>query len=120
MRILVIPDCQIKEGVPTDHLVWAGKAICEYKPDVVVNMGDFADMPSLSTHDKVGSKYFEGLRYKKDIDVVKNAMDKLLSPIKEMQSKQRKNVSSRALSSKSCRRNESDAKSVENCRRTRF
>ena len=91
MKILVIPDCQIKEGVPTDHLVWAGKAICEYKPDVVVNMGDFADMPSLSTHYKVGSKYFEGFRYKKDIDVAKNAMDKLLSPVKEMQSKQRKN-----------------------------
>lgn len=91
MKILVIPDCQIKEGVPTDHLVWAGKAICEYKPDVVINMGDFADMPSLSTHDKVGSKYFEGLRYKKDIDVAKEAMTKLLAPIKEMQNKQKKN-----------------------------
>ena len=85
MRILVIPDCQIKEGVPTDHLVWAGKAICDYKPDVVINLGDFADMPSLSTHDKVGSKYFEGLRYKKDVDVAKEAMVKLLAPIKEMQ-----------------------------------
>ena len=91
MRILVIPDCQIKEGVPTDHLVWAGKAICDYKPDVVINLGDFADMPSLSTHDKVGSKYFEGLRYKKDIDVAKEAMAKLLAPIKEMQNKQKKN-----------------------------
>jgi hypothetical protein len=54
-------------------------------------MGDFADMPSLSTHDKVGSKYFEGLRYKKDVDVVKEAMTKLLEPIKDMQSKQKKN-----------------------------
>ena len=61
MKILVIPDCQIKEGVPTDHLTWAGKAIVDYRPDVVVNLGDFADMPSLSTHDIKGSKYFEGL-----------------------------------------------------------
>ena len=56
MRILVLPDCQVKEGVPLDHLEWAGKAICDYRPDVVVNIGDFADMPSLSTHDVKGSK----------------------------------------------------------------
>jgi len=91
MKILVIPDCQIKDGVPTDHLSWAGNAIADYRPDVVVNMGDFADMPSLSTHDVKGSKYFEGLRYKKDVDVVKAAMQKLLAPLRELQDKQKKN-----------------------------
>jgi hypothetical protein len=89
MKILVIPDCQIKQGVPTDHLTWAGKAICEYRPDVVVNLGDFADMPSLSTHDRVGSKYFEGLRYKTDVEVTKQAMAKLLSPLRELQRSQK-------------------------------
>ena len=89
MKILVIPDCQVKEGVPTDHLTWAGKAICEYRPDVVVNIGDFADMPSLSTHDKVGSKYFEGLRYKKDVEAAKEGMAKLLAPLKELQKTQK-------------------------------
>jgi hypothetical protein len=91
MRILVIPDCQVKEGVPLDHLTWAGKAIVEYRPDVVVNIGDFADMPSLSTHDVKGSKYFEGLRYKKDIEVTKEAMKMLLAPLKDLQAKQKKN-----------------------------
>lgn len=91
MRILVIPDCQVKEGVPTEHLEWAGKAICDYRPDVVVNIGDFADMPSLSTHDTKGSKYFEGLRYKKDVAAVKAGMAKLLKPLRDMQAKQRKN-----------------------------
>jgi len=91
MKILVIPDCQVKEGLSTDHLMWAGKAICEYKPNVIVNLGDFADMPSLSTHDKVGSKYFEGLRYKKDINAAKDAMKVLLSPLRDLQSKQKKN-----------------------------
>ena len=90
MKILVIPDCQIKQGVPTDHLTWAGKAICEYRPDVVVNLGDFADMPSLSTHDKAGSKYFEGLRYKTDISVAKDAMQLLLKPLRDFQDKQRR------------------------------
>lgn len=91
MRILVIPDCQVREGVPLDHLTWAGKAICEYRPDVVVNIGDFADMPSLSSHDVKGSKYFEGLRYKKDVEVVKDAMQQLLAPLRELQSRQKKN-----------------------------
>lgn len=89
MRILIIPDCQVKEGVPLEHLTWAGKAICDYRPDVVVNIGDFADMPSLSTHDVKGSKYFEGLRYKKDVEVVKQAMKQLLAPLRELQKTQK-------------------------------
>ena len=89
MRILIIPDCQVKEGVPLEHLEWAGKAICDYLPDVVVNIGDFADMPSLSTHDVKGSKYFEGLRYKKDVQVVKEAMQKLLEPLRSLQKAQK-------------------------------
>ena len=91
LRILVIPDAQVKEGVPLDHLTWAGKAIVEYKPDVVVNMGDFADMPSLSTHDKAGSKYFEGKRYTKDVEVVHEAMRMLLKPLKEEQERLKRN-----------------------------
>ena len=89
MRILVVPDCQIKEGVPLEHLTWAGKAIVDYKPDVVVNIGDFADMPSLSSHDIKGSKYFEGLRYKKDVEAAKEAMKLLLAPLKEAQKAQK-------------------------------
>lgn len=91
MRILVIPDTQVKEGIPLQHLTWAGKAIVDYQPDVVVHLGDHADMPSLSSHDVKGSKYFEGLRYKKDIEVAKLGMKMLLEPLREFQSKQKKN-----------------------------
>ncbi len=91
MKILVIPDCQVKPGIPTEHLEWAGKAICDYRPDVVVNIGDFADMPSLSTHDKVGSKYFEGKRYKDDIAFARIGMMKLLKPLRDLQVNQKAN-----------------------------
>ena len=91
MRILVIPDAQVKEGVPLEHLSWAGEAICEYRPDVIVNIGDFADMPSLSSHDVKGSKYFEGLRYTKDVEVTKEAMKMLLAPLRSLQAKQKQN-----------------------------
>jgi len=89
MRILVIPDTQVREGVPLEHLTWAGKAICDYLPDVIVHIGDHADMPSLSTHDKVGSKYFEGLRYQKDVEVAKLGMDMLLKPLRDLQKAQK-------------------------------
>ena len=85
MRILIIPDCQVKEDVPLAHLTWAGKAIVHYKPDVIVNIGDFADMPSLSSHDVKGSKYFEGLRYTRDVQAVKEAMALLLKPLRDEQ-----------------------------------
>lgn len=91
MRILVIPDCQVKEGIPLQHLSWAGRAIVDYKPDVVINIGDFADMPSLSTHDIKGSKYFEGLRYQKDVEAVKEAMKLLLQPLREEQERLKRN-----------------------------
>jgi hypothetical protein len=70
---LVIPDVQTKDGVPNKHLYWCGRYIAEKKPDVVVQIGDFADMESLSSYD-TGKKSFEGRRYKKDIEATKQAL----------------------------------------------
>ena len=81
IKHLVIPDCQVKPGVPLDHLEWLGKYIVAKKPDVVVQIGDFADMPSLSSYD-VGKKSFEGRRYKNDIDSARRGMETLLGPLK--------------------------------------
>jgi hypothetical protein len=87
---LVIPDTQVKEGVPLDHLEWCGKYMVEKKPDVVVMIGDFADMESLSMYD-VGKRSFEGRRYKKDIEVTHKAMELLLNPLREFNDKARRN-----------------------------
>lgn len=76
----VIPDVQAKPGVPLEHLEWAGRYIAEKKPDVIVCIGDFADMPSLSSYDK-GKRSFEGRRYRHDIDAAHKAMDLLMNPI---------------------------------------
>lgn len=86
MRIMVIPDCQVKPDVPIDHLGWAGQYAVEKKPDVIVNIGDFWDMPSLSSYDK-GKKSFEGRRYTKDIEAGIEAMQAFMSPIKEEQNR---------------------------------
>lgn len=86
----VIPDCQVKDGVDLSYLTWVGQYIADKKPDVVVQIGDFSDMPSLSSYD-VGKKSFEGRRYRKDIEVTHLAMDMLLAPIKEYNERARRN-----------------------------
>jgi hypothetical protein len=90
MRIMVIPDCQVKPDVSTDHLSWAGKYAVDMRPDVIVNIGDFWDMPSLSSYDK-GKKSFEGRRYTKDIDAGNAAMALLMAPIIEEQQRLKRN-----------------------------
>ena len=80
-RILIIPDTQVKPGVNTDHLEWAGHYAVKMKPDVIVHIGDHWDMPSLSSYDKKGSRQMEGKRYVKDIDAGNEAMDRFMAPI---------------------------------------
>lgn len=68
--IVMIPDTQVKPGVPTEHLEWAGRYIVDtfkgHSDCTVVHIGDAADMPSLSSYDK-GKKAMEGRRYSEDI-----------------------------------------------------
>ena len=79
---LVIPDVQARADVPLEHLEWIGNYIVEKKPDVVLQIGDFADMPSLSMYDR-GKLAAEGRRYTRDIHAVHKAMDTLLKPIQD-------------------------------------
>jgi len=81
LRIAVVPDCQAKPGVPLEHLDWCGKYLAKKRPDVIVQIGDFCDMPSLSTHDDKGSLKFEGKRYKTDLDAVHEGMELLVNQI---------------------------------------
>lgn len=87
---LIIPDTQVKDGVDISYLEHIGQYAVDKKPDVIIQIGDFADMPSLSSYD-VGKKTFEGRRYKTDIDAVHKGMDLLFKPINEFNEKARKN-----------------------------
>lgn len=77
----VLPDTQVKPGVNTDHLEWAGNYAAEKRPDVIVHIGDHWDMPSLSSYDK-GKLAFEGRRYTADIEAGRKAMERFLKPIR--------------------------------------
>jgi hypothetical protein len=80
LKHLVIPDVQAKPGNDFSFLQRIGQYAVDKKPDVIVCIGDFADMPSLSSYD-VGTKAFEGRRYKADIQAAHEGMETLLAPI---------------------------------------
>jgi hypothetical protein len=75
---MVIPDIQAKAGVPDDHLEWAANYAVEKRPDVIVQIGDWADMESLSSYDK-GKRSYEGRRYVKDIDAANRSLNRFES-----------------------------------------
>ena len=87
---LILPDVQAKPGQNFEFLRWAGQYCAEHKPSVIICIGDFADMPSLSLYD-VGKKSFEGRCYKDDVLASIEAMTAFMSPIREEQNKLIKN-----------------------------
>ena len=80
IKHFIIPDVQAKHDLDFSYLKSTGNYIVAKKPDVIICIGDFADMESLSTYD-VGLKSFEGRAYKKDIWAAREAMDALLTPL---------------------------------------
>lgn len=91
MKILVLPDAQVRPQDDLGFLTGIGNYIVEKRPDVILNIGDFADMPSLSSYD-VGKKAFEGRRYTDDVGAVREANHTLFAPLLRLQYLQRKNA----------------------------
>lgn len=85
---LLIPDTQIRPGVSLNHLNALGNYIVERQPDVIIQIGDFADMHSLSSYD-LGKRSGEGARYEADIAASKRGMEVLMQPIKQYNIRQR-------------------------------
>jgi hypothetical protein len=79
-KILIIPDTQVKPGVPVNHLSWLGKYICDIKPDIIVHLGDHWDLPSLSSYDR-GTAAIEGKRLAADLAAGDHGIELLLSRI---------------------------------------
>jgi hypothetical protein len=63
---LVIGDPHAHFEHDNKRAVWLGHLINDLKPDVVVCLGDTADMPSLSSYDR-GKRSFQGRTYQADI-----------------------------------------------------
>lgn len=63
---LIIPDAHAHYKHNNRRATWLGNLIVDVKPDVVINIGDNWDMPSLSGYDK-GKRSFHGRTYNADI-----------------------------------------------------
>lgn len=90
MKHFILPDVQAKPGQDFTFLRKIGEYVLEKKPEKIICLGDFADMPSLSSYD-VGKKVFEGRRYTKDIEASMEAMEAFLGPLREFNNKAKRN-----------------------------
>ncbi len=83
---LVIPDCHAHFQHHNRRAEWLGKLILDVKPDVVINIGDTWDMPSLSGYDR-GKRSFQGRTYRADIDSGLDFNDRLWGTVRKAKTK---------------------------------
>ena len=82
MKHLVISDQHAHPDHNNKRADWLGQLIVDTKPDVVINIGDSADLASLATYDK-GTRGYVGKTYRKDIDAHLDFQERLWSPVKK-------------------------------------
>jgi hypothetical protein len=78
---LVIPDTHAHWKHNNDRADWLAGLIGDVRPDVVVHIGDSADLPSLSSYDK-GKRGFHGRTYRADIDAHLDFQHRIWEPIR--------------------------------------
>lgn len=81
-KILVIPDQHAHPDFDNDRADLLGRFLLDLKPEYLVNIGDAADMASLSGYDK-GKRSFTGRSYAKDIDSHLDFQERMWEPIKK-------------------------------------
>ena len=79
---LVIPDQHAHPSYGNERADLLSKLIIDLKPDVVINLGDAADMPSLCSYDK-GKRAFHGRTYRADIDSHLEFQDRIWGPVRQ-------------------------------------
>lgn len=83
---LVIPDPHAHPDHNNKRADYIGQLILDLRPDVVVNLGDMFDMPSMSDYDK-GKKSFHGRAFRKDLEAGHEFDDRMWRPIRKAKKK---------------------------------
>lgn len=86
---LIIGDAHIDPDISNERFEWLGNLIVDRLPEVIVQMGDWADMKSLCSYDK-GKKDFEGRKYERDIAAANDALDIIQAKIAKYNENARK------------------------------
>jgi hypothetical protein len=82
---LVIGDSHAHPDYDNERFTWLGKLIHDIRPDVVVNIGDLADMASLCFHSK--PLELENARYDRDCDSAKDAQERMFTEVRRYKKK---------------------------------
>lgn len=77
-----VPRPHARPEFNNDRADWLGKLILDLKPDVVINIGDMYDFPSLASYDK-GKKSFWGKTYLDDLNAGLDFDERMWGPIRE-------------------------------------
>ena len=83
---LIVPDSHAHPDHNNDRADWLGQLIADVKPDVLIHIGDSADMASLSTYDK-GKRSFQGRNYKQDVNSHLDFQERMFAPLKRLKKK---------------------------------
>lgn len=84
-RHLIIGDSHAHPDFSNERFTWLGKLIHDSRPDVVVNIGDMADMASLCAHSKAIE--IEGARYEADVNAAKDAQERMFHEVRKHKKK---------------------------------
>lgn len=76
---MYLPDVQLRPDVPYNHIISAANYACAKRPNVVILAGDWWDFPSLSTYEKPGSKFFDGVELQSDLEYGNHVMEEFLA-----------------------------------------
>lgn len=85
-KLLLFTDGHAHPDYHNKRADYLGQLIIDEKPDIVIDGGDTADMPSLASYDK-GKRSFVGKSYAKDIKAHNDFQDRVWSPVKSRKKK---------------------------------
>jgi len=85
--ILVFSCAHAEPGHPNDRANWLGSFIHDTKPDMVIDLGDGADMKSLNSYDTRKPLALVSQNYEKDIDCYNDFQERLRYKIKKSKRK---------------------------------
>lgn len=83
---VVLPDPHSHPDYPNTRFGCLGNLVADLRPDVVINLGDWYDMPSLSSYDK-GTRTHEGRRLQRDLAYGVDALERFMTPIRKKKKK---------------------------------
>ncbi len=77
-KLLILPDAHVSPEYSNERFDWLGATVAAERPDVIVCLGDYADMGSLSSYER-GKRGFEGRRYVHDVEHTRDALKRMHS-----------------------------------------